>query len=570
MKKYFIILFMLFISSSVLAQWSGEINLSQFTLPSQCKLNACVDANGIHLVYQHNGGIKYARSNYNGSTVYYYDRVIESEGSNCDFVNIVSVNNNYLYAIYKKNNTINIKRSVNLGSSWSQYSYRPMTNSGCDKIVAYNDAGDIHIGWTENSNGYLNSYYIKFTPLPSPAWSYYKEVTDQEYDGGYDPDLAISPGKVHYTYLIPGDDPKSRDKVKTSTNWDSPMYMPIQGSSSQYTKPVIANNEINVACRVFYSFFNGDGAYISNSDRPFNQGFWNDNVWLRESEPGEETEVEATTDNKIHFIYYDKTDNKWEHRYLSNSTLSGQIGEVPLVDKPYSTLIANSNDLYLLALSSIDTPAWIKLQHYDAAPSPPQNLSITKSGNNHPLLQWTANTELDMNNYQVWKKGGDEGGDWHIKTTTTNTTYEDPDEIVLTGPKQANESLAYYKLKAVDLGSNPSDFSDEVNIRVGIEPPSKISVGNSLGENYSYQLYQNYPNPFNPITQISYSIKAEGTVTLKVYDMLGKEVANLVNERKEPGNYSVTFNAADLPSGIYVYKLTANDFTATKKLMLVK
>jgi len=98
------------------------------------------------MVYWHNGGIKYARSNYNGTTIHTYDVVIESEGANCDFVNIVSVNNSALFAIYKKNNTINVKRSVNLGSSWSQYSYLDMTNSGCDKIVAYNDGGDIHIG----------------------------------------------------------------------------------------------------------------------------------------------------------------------------------------------------------------------------------------------------------------------------------------------------------------------------------------------------------------------------------------------------------------------------------------
>ena len=89
MKKYIIILFAIFITPLALSQWSGEVNLSQFTVQSQSQMNACVDANGIHIVYWHNGGIKYARASYDGSTVYYYDRVIEPEGSNSDFVNIV-------------------------------------------------------------------------------------------------------------------------------------------------------------------------------------------------------------------------------------------------------------------------------------------------------------------------------------------------------------------------------------------------------------------------------------------------------------------------------------------------
>jgi len=97
--------------------------------------------------------------------------------------------------------------------------------------------------------------------------------------------------------------------------------------------------------------------------------------------------------------------------------------------------------------------------------------------------------------------------------------------------------------------------------------PTNTGIERSVS---GYKLEQNYPNPFNPSTTIDYSIKSNGFVTLKVYDMLGKEVASLVNEKKEPGSYSVTFNASNVPSGIYVYRLTTNEFTSTKKLMLVK
>lgn len=102
-------------------------------------------------------------------------------------------------------------------------------------------------------------------------------------------------------------------------------------------------------------------------------------------------------------------------------------------------------------------------------------------------------------------------------------------------------------------------------------PDSLSSVANydqNLPE--SSRLEQNYPNPFNPTTTFEYSIKTPGLVTLKVYDILGTEVASLVNERKEPGNYSVAFNATNLPSGIYFYTLTSGNFIDTKKLIMLK
>ncbi|MHB8581159.1 MAG: T9SS type A sorting domain-containing protein [Ignavibacteriaceae bacterium] len=85
-----------------------------------------------------------------------------------------------------------------------------------------------------------------------------------------------------------------------------------------------------------------------------------------------------------------------------------------------------------------------------------------------------------------------------------------------------------------------------------------------------YNLSQNYPNPFNPTTVISYSIPKENIVTIKVYDILGNEVANLVNEEKPAGSYSVNFNASKLSSGVYFYRMQAGSFMGTKKLILLK
>ncbi|NCS90386.1 MAG: T9SS type A sorting domain-containing protein, partial [Ignavibacteria bacterium] len=85
-----------------------------------------------------------------------------------------------------------------------------------------------------------------------------------------------------------------------------------------------------------------------------------------------------------------------------------------------------------------------------------------------------------------------------------------------------------------------------------------------------YALSNNYPNPFNPITIINYQLPKEGLVTLKIYDILGNEVKILVNEQKEMGRYTVQFDASSLASGMYVYQLRANDYTSTKKMLLLK
>ncbi len=85
-----------------------------------------------------------------------------------------------------------------------------------------------------------------------------------------------------------------------------------------------------------------------------------------------------------------------------------------------------------------------------------------------------------------------------------------------------------------------------------------------------FELQQNYPNPFNPTTTIRFSIPEKSMVTLKVYDMLGREVTTLINEIKNAGTHSVKFAGKDLPSGMYLYTLTAGNYTATKKMMLVK
>ena len=98
--------------------------------------------------------------------------------------------------------------------------------------------------------------------------------------------------------------------------------------------------------------------------------------------------------------------------------------------------------------------------------------------------------------------------------------------------------------------------------------PIALSKKTSIPDNY--ELLDNFPNPFNPTTTIHFGLPKNGFVILKIYDILGKEVATLVNEQKAAGSYDVKFNAENLSSGIYIYQLKVNDFIANKKLILMK
>ncbi len=121
----------------------------------------------------------------------------------------------------------------------------------------------------------------------------------------------------------------------------------------------------------------------------------------------------------------------------------------------------------------------------------------------------------------------------------------------------------FYRLVQIDLDGTrrPIDFAIEVNVgTTGVEPEAPVS----------FSLHQNYPNPFNPTTRIEYAIPQTSHVSLKVFDMLGREVAPLVDEVQDLGFKSVEFNASGLASGVYFYRLTAGSFVETRKLMVIR
>ena len=137
------------------------------------------------------------------------------------------------------------------------------------------------------------------------------------------------------------------------------------------------------------------------------------------------------------------------------------------------------------------------------------------------------------------------------------------------GSGQSAEDLSYYSNDAtLGTSANP-DASDPTWVQANILILNVEDGINNSSIPTRFSLSQNYPNPFNPTTTIQYQIPELSFVKLKVYDVLGNEILTLVNEEKPAGNYKLNWNATNIPSGVYFYKIKAGSFVVTKKMVLL-
>ncbi|MBS1519089.1 MAG: T9SS type A sorting domain-containing protein [Bacteroidetes bacterium] len=196
---------------------------------------------------------------------------------------------------------------------------------------------------------------------------------------------------------------------------------------------------------------------------------------------------------------------------------------------------------------------------------PAELTSFTSIVNNRDVsLNWTTASELNNSGYEIERSDvrGLTSNEWiRIGNVTGNGTTNSQHSYIFTDGNLASGKYNY-RLRQIDFNGNfeYSNLNNEVNI----------------GTPSDYSLSQNYPNPFNPTTTIEYGILSasanseSGYVSLKIYDISGKEVMTLVNEQKAPGFYTASFNASNMSSGTYYYTLKAGDFVSAKKMTLLK
>lgn len=207
-----------------------------------------------------------------------------------------------------------------------------------------------------------------------------------------------------------------------------------------------------------------------------------------------------------------------------------------------ATMTTTTKDIYTLESTTGDAGLPVELSHFTA----------TRNGNGVTVV-WSTATEQNNLGFEVQRSVA--GGSFSkIAFVEGHGTTNAPQSYSYVDASAA--AKASYRLKQIDRDGKFT-YSQTVEV-------------NNAGTVASYGLGQNYPNPFNPATTISFALPVAGQVSLKVYDMLGKEVATLVNGVRPAGENHASFNAATLPSGMYFYTLRSASFSATKKMMLVK
>ena len=228
--------------------------------------------------------------------------------------------------------------------------------------------------------------------------------------------------------------------------------------------------------------------------------------------------------------------------YLITGTLPGQY-----------TIDAGNKTITVYGLSSFSHFSYTDSD----APLPVMISSFTSNNNGRDVqLKWTTASENNNSGFEILRFAQNANGSWTkvgyvtgngTKTTPTNYTFDD---------RKLNTGKYNYRLKQIDNNGNFEYHNLNGTIEIGV--PTK------------YDISQNYPNPFNPTTKIDFDLPFDSKVSLKLYDMSGRELLTIVNEQKPAGYYTAQVNAGNLSSGAYFYRFTAGNFTATKKMLMIK
>jgi hypothetical protein len=171
------------------------------------------------------------------------------------------------------------------------------------------------------------------------------------------------------------------------------------------------------------------------------------------------------------------------------------------------------------------------------------------------VLNWTTATELNNLGFEIERMLDNSGWERISFVDGNGTTTEPREYSYVDDISGISANSLSYRLKQVDFDGS-------------YEYSEAISLNNSTPSDFT--LNQNYPNPFNPVTIISYSVPAKDFVSIKVYDVIGNEIVTLVNEEKQAGNYQVEFNASELQSSTYFYRMQTDSFVETKKMLLLR
>lgn len=201
------------------------------------------------------------------------------------------------------------------------------------------------------------------------------------------------------------------------------------------------------------------------------------------------------------------------------------------------------------------------------------SLVVLTENFNNPRLVWSSYPSSNISSYKIYRASSQTPViypfflTFNLAATVSSSTLDWIDETISINP---NGDYIYYRIVGVYSNGNTTPHSNIAGINGYFYKSNKNYEFETNLIQPDYKLMQNHPNPFNPITSIRYSIPKASYVTINVYNSLGIEVANLIDDKKEAGEYSASFDGSRLSSGVYYYRLQTHDYVETKKMVLIK
>jgi hypothetical protein len=429
-----------------------------------------------------------------------------------------------LHVVFKDNrdgnNEIYYKRSTNNGSSWGVDTRLTNNSSFSDDPTITVSGNTVSISWRDFRDENDEIYYKRSTDAGT-TWSSDTRLTNNTFEK-YNPAIS-SFGQIVCTVWNDLRHGRAEIYYKRSTNgganWGVDTRLTVNDSSSLYPSISMAGQVVHVSW-VDRRYGNDEIMYRVSPDGGL--------TWLAETRISNDTSLSgdpfATGIGQNSFVFWGDTRDGNQEIYFRKSTNLGTTwGPETRLTNDFSASGIAQAEIYGKSIHLI--------------------FSDTRDANVEIYYKHSSNL------------GANWGPDTRITNDAANSYYPSISlsgqnlHLVWIDDRDGNNEIYYKK--------NPTG-----NVITGIVPISQNPE--------SYSLEQNYPNPFNPATNIKFTILKSGVVKLKVYDILGKEMAVLVNKPLNAGSYQADFNGSSFASGVYFYKLETEGFTEIKKMMLVK